>query len=531
MSFAVTASGGGGAPPLVTELAVVLVGAALVGYLCQRIGLIPIVGYLAAGAVLGPNALGIVSSTELVDQAAEIGVIFLLFAIGLELSGDQLKRMGPLMFGGGALQVLLTIGVVVGLSLAAGIDIKSGIYTGCLVALSSTAVVLKILASRGTTGSPTGQVAVAFLIFQDIAVVVMVLVVPLLGDGGGSAGDIVSVLARSAVIIVVVLVATRRLVPGILAAVSRRTNEEEFLLAILAIAVGIAWLVTLFGLSASLGAFIAGLVVSSGPHRERATRYVEPFQVLFAAIFFASIGMLLDPQFLIENLPEVVTLVVVIIIVKVLTAGLAARLLRQPWPVVAASGLLLAQLGEFAFVLEKSGREAGLTPFGEGETGSQTFVAASVVLFAITPAFYAAGQRILAATARRKPVEAARRAVVLADAARGPRISEMVKAADPDIEVSVADGSALSGPTASPQRMRVDLLVVDASAGEAVASVVRDALTADPPVPTIIRAGVRLDLDDVSKPERLNLVIDEVLGDDELARRIAKSLHSSGQSG
>ena len=179
------------APPLVTQLAVVLVGAALVGYLCQRVGLIPIVGYLATGALLGPYALGVVDSTELVDQLAEVGVIFLLFAIGLELSGDQLKRMGPLMFGGGALQVVLTIGAVTVVSaLLAGVDVRTGINTGCLIALSSTAVVLKLLSSKGKTGSPTGQVSVAFLIFQDIAVVVMVLVVPLLGQGGGSLWDI-----------------------------------------------------------------------------------------------------------------------------------------------------------------------------------------------------------------------------------------------------------------------------------------------------------------------------------------------------
>ena len=146
-------------------------------------------------------------------------------------------------------------------------------------------------------------------------------------------------------IIVVVVLGTRRVVPRALAAVSTRTNDEEFLLAILAIAIGIAFLVTLFGLSASLGAFIAGLVVSSGPHRSRATRYVEPFQVVFAAVFFASIGMLLDLQFLLDNLGSVAVLVVVIVGLKVVTTGAAARAFGQPWPVVGASALLLAQLG------------------------------------------------------------------------------------------------------------------------------------------------------------------------------------------
>ena len=454
------------APPLVTQLAVVLVGAALVGYLCQRIGLIPIVGYLATGALLGPYALGVVDSTELVDQLAEVGVIFLLFAIGLELSGDQLKRMGPLMFGGGALQVVLTVGAVtVGSALLAGVDVRTGIYTGCLIALSSTAVVLKLLSSKGKTGSPTGEVSVAFLIFQDIAVVVMVLVVPLLGQGGGSLWDVVLVLVKSAVIIVVVMLGTRRVVPRALAAVSTRTNDEEFLLAILAIAIGIAFLVTLFGLSASLGAFIAGLVVSSGPHRSRATRYVEPFQVVFAAVFFASIGMLLDLQFLLDNLGSVAVLVVVIVGLKVVTTGAAARAFGQPWPVVGASALLLAQLGEFAFVLERSGREVGLTPFGEGETGSQTFIAASVALFALTPALYAVGERLLRSAAAGAPEPAGDRVVIIGSPERVARLGEIVTEALPDVTVVASDVSGLGG-SAGPRRdPSVRLLVVDSSAG------------------------------------------------------------------
>jgi monovalent cation:H+ antiporter-2, CPA2 family len=512
------------APPLVTQLAVVLVGAALVGYLCQRIGLIPIVGYLATGALLGPYALGVVESTELVDQLAEVGVIFLLFAIGLELSGDQLKRMGPLMFGGGALQVVLTVGAVtIGSALLAGVDVRTGIYTGCLVALSSTAVVLKLLSSKGKTGSPTGEVSVAFLIFQDIAVVVMVLVVPLLGQGGGSLWDVLLVLVKSAVIIVVVVLGTRRVVPRALAAVSARTDDEEFLLAILAIAIGIAFLVTLFGLSASLGAFIAGLVVSSGPHRSRATRYVEPFQVVFAAVFFASIGMLLDLQFLMDNLGSVAVLVLVIVALKVLTTGVAARAFGQPWPVVGASALLLAQLGEFAFVLERSGREVGLTPFGQGESGSQTFIAASVALFALTPALYAVGERLLRAAASAAPARGGDRVVIIGSPERVQRLGEIVTEALPGVTVVASDVSGLGG-SAGPRRdPSVRLIVVDSSAGPAVAGIVTAAVQAEPAVPTIVRTSQRLDVDNVRiTDEDLTLIVDEEVGDAALSRAITR---------
>jgi CPA2 family monovalent cation:H+ antiporter-2 len=516
-------AGAEAAPPLVTQLAVVLVGAAVVGYLCQRVGLIPIVGYLATGALLGPYALGVVESTELVDQVAEVGVIFLLFAIGLELSGDQLKRMGPLMFGGGALQVVLTVGLVAGGSaLLAGVDVRNGIYTGCLIALSSTAVVLKLLSSKGKTGSPTGEVAVAFLIFQDIAVVVMVLVVPLLGQGGGSLWDVLLVLAKSFVIIVVVVLGTRRVVPRALAAVSARTNDEEFLLAILAIAIGIAFLVTLFGLSASLGAFIAGLVVSSGPHRSRATRYVEPFQVVFAAVFFASIGMLLDLAFLLDNLGSVAVLVAVIVALKVVTTGAAARAFGRPWAVVGASALLLAQLGEFAFVLERSGRAAGLTPFGEGETGSQTFIAASVALFALTPALYAVGERLLRAATAGPPAPEGDRVLVIGSPDRMSRLGQIVSETLPGITVVASDVSGLGGSTGARRDPTVRLIVVDASAGPAVAGIVTAAVQAEPAVPTIVRTSQRLEVDNVRTSNAgLTLVVDEEAGDAALARAIA----------
>jgi CPA2 family monovalent cation:H+ antiporter-2 len=305
--------------------------------------------------------------------------------------------------------------------------------------------------------------------------------------------------------------------------VSTRTNDEEFLLAILAIAIGIAFLVTLFGLSASLGAFIAGLVVSSGPHRSRATRYVEPFQVVFAAVFFASIGMLLDVRFLLDNLGSVAVLVVVIVALKVVTTGAAARAFGQPWPVVGASALLLAQLGEFAFVLERSGREVGLTPFGEGETGSQTFIAASVALFALTPALYAVGERLLRSASAATPEPQGDRVVIIGSPERVSRLGLIVTAALPDVTVVASDVSGLGG-SAGPRRdPSVRLIVVDFSAGPAVAGIVTAAVQAEPAVPTIVRTSQRLDVDNVRvTDEDLTLIVDEEAGDAALASAITR---------
>lgn len=383
-----------GAPPLVEELAITVAAAAIAGYIAQRLGMVSIVGYLLAGIAIGPHAFGLIDDLELVEQMGEIGVIFLMFFIGLELSEDLLKKMGKLMFGGGAIQVAGTVGLVAVIAIVFGVDTKAAIYTGCLVALSSTAVVLKLLSARKATNSETGSIAIAFLIFQDIAVVILVLLVPMLGEAGGGLGDILWATFRAAVIIGLVVVVTKWVIPLILNAVAEHTDDEEFLLATLALAAGVAYGVTLFGLTASLGAFVAGLVVAAGPHREKATKTILPFQALFAAIFFASIGMLLDPDTLIDLWYVVLLFCVVVVVIKVITTGVAAAVFKMPMPAVAASAFVLAQIGEFSFILEKIGRENGLTPMDRGDDGSQVFIAVTVVLIALTPGLFSVGQRV-----------------------------------------------------------------------------------------------------------------------------------------
>ena len=400
-----------GAPPLVADFAVLTIGAAVLGYLCQRIGLESIVGFLIAGALVGPNALGVIQDMELVEGMGEIGIIFLMFAIGLELSADRLRRMGALMLGGGAIQVGLTIAIVTGLCSLWGVETKTGIYTGCLLALSSTAVVLKLLSTRGTTESETGRIALAFLIFQDIAVVVMVLFVPILGGDGGGLGDIFSALGKAVVVVVVILLGSRLIVPRFLDAVDRFTDDEAFLFAVLAIAAGFAWLVTFFGMTASLGAFLGGLVVSAGRHRHRAERFVKPFQMVFAAVFFSYIGMLLDLGFVFDHLGLVAILAGLAILVKVGPIALGARAFGQRPAAAAAAACLLAQVGEFSFVLQRVGEEAGLSVAGQGADGDQAFIATTVVLIAVTPALYqlaiAVGQRMIARDGEPAPSRAA----------------------------------------------------------------------------------------------------------------------------
>jgi CPA2 family monovalent cation:H+ antiporter-2 len=326
-----------------------------------------------------------VRNQELVDATAEIGVILLLFTIGIEFSLEKLDQIKKLIFIGGGLQVILSTLGMAGLLFLLGIDWRVGIFTGFLIALSSTAIVLKLLTDRGETNSVPGQISLGLLIFQDLAVIVMVLLVPVLGGQGGSPADVGIALGKAALIIAVVLIFARKLMPKVLEAVARTCSPELFLLTVIAICFGTAYLTSLAGVSVSLGAFLAGLLVSESRFSQHAFSEILPLQILFSATFFVSVGMLLNLEFLAQNVPFVLTAIAIVLIVKVITTGASVFALGYKLPVVAASGLLLAQVGEFSFVLERAGREVNLFPAGMAEEGSQTFIAATVILMVITP--------------------------------------------------------------------------------------------------------------------------------------------------
>jgi CPA2 family monovalent cation:H+ antiporter-2 len=389
-------------PPFLAEVVFLIVAAAAVAYVCQRVGLVPIVGFLLAGVAIGPNALGLVRDPEVIEGAAELGVLLLLFTIGIEFSLDTLARIRRLILVGGALQVALATAAVAALVVAFGGSWAEGVFSGFLVALSSTAIVTKILGDRGETSTEAGQAAVGLLVFQDVAVIAMVLVVPALGGGaGGGALGVALALGKAALLVGVGLVVARRLLPPLLEHVARTCSPELFLLTVVAICLGTAALVGLAGVSLALGAFLAGLVVSQSRFSAHALSEILPLQILFSATFFVSVGLLLDVGYMLTNLPLVLAVVAVVLVVKGATTAVAVRAAGQAAPVAAAAGLLLAQVGEFSFVLEQSGRAVGLSPMGLGEAGSQTFIAATVVLMALTPVLAPFAGR-LAARVQRK---------------------------------------------------------------------------------------------------------------------------------
>jgi CPA2 family monovalent cation:H+ antiporter-2 len=373
---------------LLTELSALVGASAVIAYVGQRFfRVVPLVGFLLTGVVIGPHALGLVADEQLVEGAAEVGVILLLFTIGIEFSLERLARIRRLVLGGGALQVGLTLGIASAVLVAAGVSVPAAIYTGCLVALSSTIIALKLLTDSSEIGSEHGQAALGILIFQDMAVVGMVLLLPALAGQGGGVLGIAVALGKALAIVAIVLIVARRAMPLVLERIAASCAPDIFLLSLIAICFGTAWVASMAGLGVSLGAFLAGLIVSESKFSEHALSEILPLRILFSVAFFVSIGMLLDPRFILAEPLLVLTIVVGVFALKAIATTGSLVVLRVPVASSVTAGLLLAQVGEFAFVLERQGTALGLHPAGSEALGGQAFIAATVVLMIATPAF------------------------------------------------------------------------------------------------------------------------------------------------
>jgi CPA2 family monovalent cation:H+ antiporter-2 len=380
--------------PFLNDLVVLFAVSVVIAYLCYRFRLVPIVGFLIAGVIIGPHALGLVHDLDLVNILAEIGIILLMFTIGIEFSLERLGRIRKAIFVGGGFQVGITTAIVTGILMAIGISWKTGIYTGCLVALSSTAIVLGLLSDQDKTGTPGGQLCLAVLIFQDLATVVIILLLPFLGGQSRNSLSVLWLLGKAVILIVVVLVFAQRVVPWILEKIAQTRRQELFLLTVVAICFGTAALTNMVGVSLSLGAFLGGLVVSESNFREQAISEVLPFRTIFTAVFFVSVGMLLDVKTLIQHPLLIAGTTIVVLVIKFLINTGSMLSLGYPIRIVAASGLAIAQIGEFSFVLERAGRGVGLTPAGLGDLGSQAFIAVSVLLMIASPFLFNAAPHL-----------------------------------------------------------------------------------------------------------------------------------------
>ncbi|MHB8765618.1 MAG: cation:proton antiporter domain-containing protein [Deferrisomatales bacterium] len=373
--------------PLLTDLLLLLSLSVAIVIAFHRLGLPPVIGFLLTGVVCGPHGLGFVSETHEVEVLAELGVVLLLFTVGIELSLEKLVRLRWFLVIGGGLQVGLTLGVSALLANLAGVAWPEAVFLGMLVSLSSTAIVIRIVADRGEIDTPYGRASVAVLIFQDLCIVPMVLLTPFLAGKGGGPAAIAWVALKALAFVAGAVLAARYLVPWIFQLAVRTRRREVFVLTVALLCLGAAWASAQVGLSLALGAFIAGLILSESEYGMQALGDVLPFREVFNSLFFISVGLLLDVRTVWSSPGWVLGSVAAVVVLKAVITGGATLVLGYPLRVAAATGLALAQIGEFSFVLSRSGIEAGLL----GAGFEQLFLAAAVITMALTPGLHAAG--------------------------------------------------------------------------------------------------------------------------------------------
>ncbi len=338
----------------------ILLGTALVfGVVCERLRQSPILGYLAAGTLLGPNALEAISSAKEVSSLAELGVALLLFTIGLEFSWSRLKSLGGAALGGGAAQVGITLGVAAGIAAIFGLGWQTSVALGAIVALSSTACVLRVLISRAELESVHGRHALGILLMQDIALVPLVLLVTAIG-GSGSLGqmglDIFKTLAWAGVLIFVMYILFNRVMPRVMDLPSLQRNRDFPILLTSVTGLGSAWGAHQFGLSPALGAFVAGMLLAESPFATQIRADIASLRTLLVTLFFSAIGMLGDPVWFVQNLPLVLAAVATIIVGKAILIWIILHRFGLSHTNALATGICLGQAGEFSFVLAEVGR-------------------------------------------------------------------------------------------------------------------------------------------------------------------------------
>ena len=374
--------------PVLREL-VLLAGCSLaVVLLFRRIKLPPVVGFLVTGVLLGPGGFGLVRDPSTIATLAEIGVVLLLFTVGLEFSIADLRKLGMKAGLAGALQVAITAAFVAIVLRLVGAHPARAIFIGLLLAPSSTALVFRLLTDRGELQAPHGKLITAILLVQDLAVVPMAMAIPVLaswasGTSGTQASPLGSALRGIALLAVVVVafLAARRVAPWLLARASRGRSRETFLAAVVLVALGSAFLSEQAGLSLALGAFLAGLILAESELRSQVIADILPFRDTFSSVFFISVGMMLEPRAVLAQPLLVLVATVGMVLWKLAAATVAARVSRFPWRTAFAAGLGVAHVGEFSFVLAQQGIPAGLLP----PPFDQAFVAGAVFSMMITP--------------------------------------------------------------------------------------------------------------------------------------------------
>jgi monovalent cation:H+ antiporter-2, CPA2 family len=375
---------------LLETIAIGLVAAFAGGLIATRLGLPTIVGYLLAGVAVGPFTPGLVADTGTAQQLAELGVILLMFGVGIHFSVPELLAVRGTAIPGAAGQIFVATMLGVGLGIVLGWGAAGGLVLGLAVSVASTIVLLRALEARGELDTPQGRIAVGWLIVEDLFTVVALVLLPalapvLLGQGGdvaAIAGDLGIALVKLAVFAALMLVVGVRIVPTLLTYVAATGSRELFTLSVLAVAIGIAVVAyVVFGVSFALGAFLAGVVLNESEISHRAAEDALPLRDAFAVLFFVSVGMLLDPAFLVANPGAVVLITLLVVVAKSLAAFVIVVLLRRPLRVALTVAAALSQVGEFSFILATLALSLALIP----EAAFQLVVAAALISITLNP--------------------------------------------------------------------------------------------------------------------------------------------------
>lgn len=535
------------------ESVTILAAAIVVLLLCNRLRIPSVVGFLLTGVLIGPSGLRLVSATERVEMFAEIGVVFLLFSIGLEFSLERLKQIRRYFFLGGATQALLTTGLIALLALPVGFPLPRAVFLGFLVTLSSTAIVLKLYADRRELDAPQGKILIGILLFQDFLIVPMIVLTPVLaGTVTASAAAIVLRFAGALVLVGLVFVVARYLMPRLLRLMVRTRIREVLVLGALAVCLGMALLTEALEFSLALGAFIAGIIISESEYSHQVVAEVTPFRDVFNSLFFISIGMLLELPFALTHPVPVLTLAGAILGVKALAGGAAAAFLGFPRRTVAIVALALAQVGEFSFVLLQVGQEQGLLD----RALYQTFIAASILTMLATPLLVGAAPRLGDALGRRgrrsadgavrpeageaRPLR--RHVVIVGFGVNGRNLARVLRAASISYKIVELNGEMVRRGLAEKEPilfgdatrqeilehagiMEADVVVFAISDLEAVRRAIRLARGLNPKVRIIVRTRLVDEIEDLHRSGADEVIAEEFETSIEIFTRVLEHYH------
>jgi len=373
------------------DIMLALAGIAVISILFLYIGQVfrlpSIVAFLVIGMLAGPYGLGIITDQESIETFGEIGIMLLLFTIGLEFSFDKILKSWRIVIIGGLIQLCTTIVAITFAAHALGVPFSEAVVFGFIISLSSTAIIMKILQERREVDTLQGRTLLGILIFQDLAIIPMILITPVfMGSSGPDLNALPLEVAKVAVILFIVIVLARWVIPKLLYRVACQKSRELFLVTVAGICIIVAWLTNQSGLTFTLGAFIAGLIIGESDYNIDALSHIIPFRDVFAGVFFLSIGMLLNTHTIFGDASFIllILLIVTLIIgIKILTGAFASAALGMPARISIISGFALCQVGEFSFVLAKTGLDSGFIP----EMVYQVFLASAIITMALTPFF------------------------------------------------------------------------------------------------------------------------------------------------